>query len=84
MISWVEVDATNMVSGIKGKSSNSSVDDPIIGYINGFVFRGWVVNYHAIPRDRNMVTHTLAAVAFSYNEESVRLDSKPASIATLL
>ncbi|KAH7571768.1 hypothetical protein JRO89_XS04G0136400 [Xanthoceras sorbifolium] len=80
---WVEVEASNVISRIYAKDSSLDVVGCIIDDIKSLCAEVRVVKCHAIPRDRNIVPHTLAARAVSSYEDDLWLDARPFCVSSL-
>ncbi|KAK0607953.1 hypothetical protein LWI29_023201 [Acer saccharum] len=83
-VSWVEDDAMNVMSGILNNKLENCVAGPIINDIKALLTNVGVINCLAIPRDRNLVAHTLASEVFSSGKEVVWLGVSPACVSSFL
>ncbi|KAK3226642.1 hypothetical protein Dsin_006504 [Dipteronia sinensis] len=80
----VEADAVNVVSVVNSNRFLSSIVGPVISDVKALFRDVGVINSQAIPRNRNVVAHTLASLAFSSYEDKTWLFEKPDCIAYLL
>ncbi|KAK1554535.1 hypothetical protein Q3G72_013669 [Acer saccharum] len=81
-VGWVE-DAVNVVYEVNSNRFLSSIAGPVISDIKALFRDVGVINSQAIPRNRNVVAHTLASLAFSSYEDKTWLFEKPDCIASL-